>query len=78
MPNEKEGKAGDSLKIDVSDDGQVTLDWDPNDPQWGWLSKCSDEQLQEFVNNAIKLATTQDVTDSDNDGGDRVDLIEDL
>ena len=33
MQNErKEGKAGDSLKIEVNDDGQVTLDWDSNDP----------------------------------------------
>lgn len=69
MPNEKEGKAGDSLKIDVSDDGQVTLDWDPNDPQWGWLSKCSDEQLQEFVNNALSQLIESDSED-ERDGAD--------
>jgi hypothetical protein len=54
MQNEKkEGKAGDSLKIEVNDDGQVTLDWDSNDPQWNFLSKLSQTEVQEFVNNAI-------------------------
>lgn len=57
MPNEQNGQAGDSLKVDVTDDGQITLDWDPNDPQWGWLSNCTDEQIQQFVTTAIETAT---------------------
>jgi|TARA_B100002019_G_scaffold91961_1_gene79266 hypothetical protein len=55
MPNEKkEGKAGDSLNIQINDEGQVTLDWDNNDPQWNFLSKLSQTEVQDFVNTAIK------------------------
>lgn len=54
MPNEqKEGRAGDSLKIQV-DDGQVTLDWDRNDPMWNFLNNLTQEQLQDFVNESIE------------------------
>ena len=69
MPNETEGQAGDSLKIDVSDDGQVTIDWDPNDPQWGWLSALNDEQLQEFVNNALSQLV-ESSSEDERDGAD--------
>tara|TARA_B100000927_G_scaffold171643_2_gene138420 strand:+ start:11495 stop:11785 length:291 start_codon:yes stop_codon:yes gene_type:complete len=55
MPNEqKEGKAGDSLKIAIGEDGQITLDWDDNDPHWNFLSKLSTNEVQEFVESAIK------------------------
>ncbi len=70
MPNETKGQAGDSLKIDVTDDGQVTIDWDPNDPQWGWLSALNDEQLQEFVNNALSQLIERDERDGTDDLGD--------
>ena len=44
-----EAKAGDSLQVLVSDEGKIELSYDKNDPHWGWLAKCSDEELQEFI-----------------------------
>lgn len=74
MPNEqKEGKAGDSLKIQV-DDGQVTLDWDRNDPMWNFLNNLTQEQIQDFVNESIKhgLQTTNLDGETDAREGDGV------
>jgi hypothetical protein len=74
MPNEqKEGKAGDSLKIQV-EDGQVTLDWDRNDPMWNFLNNLTQEQLQEFVNESIEhgLSTTDLSGETDAREGDGV------
>ena len=48
-----EAKAGDSLQVLVSDEGKIELSYDKNDPHWGWLAKCSDEELQEFITLAI-------------------------
>ena len=48
-----EAKAGDSLQVLVSDEGKIELSYDKNDPNWGWLAKCSDEELQEFITLAI-------------------------
>ena len=48
-----EAKAGDSLQVLVSDEGKIELSYDKNDPHWGWLAKCSDEDLQEFITLAI-------------------------
>ena len=48
-----EAKAGDSLQGLVSDEGKIELSYDKNDPHWGWLAKCSDEELQEFITLAI-------------------------
>ena len=48
-----EAKAGDSLQVLVSDEGKIELSYDKNDPHWGWLAKCSDDELQEFITPAI-------------------------
>ena len=48
-----EAKAGDSLQVLVSDEGKIELSYDKNAPHWGWLAKCSDEELQEFITLAI-------------------------
>ena len=48
-----EAKAGDSLQVLVSDEGKIELSYDKNDPHWGWLAKCSYEELQEFITLAI-------------------------
>ena len=26
----------DSLSVNITEDGKVELDWDPNDPRWSW------------------------------------------
>tara|TARA_B100001059_G_C17829879_1_gene583895 strand:+ start:3028 stop:3198 length:171 start_codon:yes stop_codon:yes gene_type:complete len=37
----------DSLKIDYDEDtGQITIDWDKNDPQWSFLNSMSQEEIQ--------------------------------
>mgnify|MGYP001336199443 CR=1 FL=1 len=44
----KEGKAGDSLNVKVSKSGQVTLEWDKNDPKWMFLNKLKTWDFLEF------------------------------
>ena len=50
----KEGKAGDSLNVKVSKSGQVTLEWDKNDPHWSFLGQLSDDQINEFIQTALE------------------------
>ena len=47
MPK-KEAKAGDSLKVAVID-GKIYLEYDKNDPHWGWLHHATDQQIEEFI-----------------------------
>ena len=48
-----EGKAGDSLNVKVSKSGQVTLEWDKNDPKWMFLNKLNNDQIQQFIKAAF-------------------------
>ena len=50
----KEGKGGDSLKLEVTEDGKVTLEWDKNDPHWSFLGQLSDDQINEFIQTALE------------------------
>ena len=44
-----EGKGGDSLKLEVTEDGKVTLQWDKNDPRWAMLNGLSQAQLEQII-----------------------------
>ena len=52
-----EAKAGDSLQVLVSDEGKIELSYDKNDPHWGWLAKCSDDELQAVSYTHLTLPT---------------------
>jgi hypothetical protein len=45
----------DSLKVNVNDDtGEITLEWDPEDPRWGFLSGLTEEELSSMITGAIQ------------------------
>lgn len=44
----------DSLKVTENEDGSFTLEWDKDDPKWAFLNKLSDEEIQEYVQEAIE------------------------
>ena len=37
----------------------MNLEWDENDPQWGFLSLMSDDDIREFVTTAITKAAEE-------------------
>lgn len=45
----------DSLKVEVNDEtGQITLDWDANDPNWSWLNDLTSEQVGDIITEYLK------------------------
>ena len=44
----------DSLKITQNDDGSLSMNWDPQDPNWAWLNGLTDEQVKIIMEQAIK------------------------
>lgn len=49
-----ETTAEDSLKIEERADGSFSIDWDPNDPRWCWMNGLSEEEVAQFVHDAIE------------------------
>jgi hypothetical protein len=44
----------DSLVIEERADGSFSIDWDPNDPKWSWMNGLSEEEVAQFVHDAIE------------------------
>jgi hypothetical protein len=44
----------DSLVIEERADGSFSIDWDPNDPKWSWMNGLSEEEVGQFVHDAIE------------------------
>ena len=44
----------DSLKIEERADGSFSIDWDPNDPRWSLMNALSEEEVAQFVHDAIE------------------------
>ena len=44
----------DSLKITQNEDGSLSMDWNPKDPNWSWLNDLTDEQVKIIMEQAIK------------------------
>jgi len=55
-----EARSGDSLKVHYNEEThEMNLEWDENDPQWGFLSLMSDDDIREFVTTAITKAAEE-------------------
>lgn len=40
----------DSLKIDYNEEtGEITLEWDPEDPQWKFLGGLTPEEIRDMI-----------------------------
>lgn len=51
----------DSLKIDYDEDtGQITIDWDKDDPNWNFLNKMSHEEIQTMIITNLEELVKQD------------------
>jgi len=44
----------DSLVIEERADGSFSIDWDPNDPKWSWMNGLTEEEVAQFVHDAIE------------------------
>ena len=44
----------DSLKVEQNEDGTFTLEWDKEDPHWKFLNDMSSEEIQTFIETAVK------------------------
>lgn len=44
----------DSLKISENEDGSFKVEWDPQDPMWSFLNHMTEEQAEEWFNEALE------------------------
>ena len=42
------------IKVTENEDGSFTLEWNKNNPQWSFLNDMTQEELADFVNQAIE------------------------
>jgi hypothetical protein len=53
----------DSLKVNVNDEtGEVTLEWDPEDPVWGFLSGLTEEDISTMITDALQEAINREMS----------------
>jgi len=55
----------DSLKVNYNEEtGEMTLDWDPQDPKWSFLNDLTEDQISDMVVGSLKerLACEQNET----------------
>jgi hypothetical protein len=54
----------DTLKVDFNEEtGEVTLDWDPEDPKWSFLNDLTEEEIGDMVIKSLKEAIARDSND---------------
>lgn len=44
----------DSLKISENEDGSFKVEWDPQDPMWAFLNHMTEEEAEEWFNQALE------------------------
>ena len=44
-----------SLKINQNDNGSFTVEWDKKDPDWMFLNQLKSEEIQDMIQEVIKL-----------------------
>ena len=44
-----------SLKINQNKDGSFTVEWDKQDPEWGWMNNLTSKEIQGIMEEAIKM-----------------------
>lgn len=43
-----------TFKVSMTDDGELTLEWDPKDPRNALFNNLSEEQLQELISKSLQ------------------------
>lgn len=55
----------DSLKVDYNEEtGEVTLDWDREDPKWSFLNDLTDEQIGDMVVKSLQDALARETNET--------------
>lgn len=44
----------DSIRVTENEDGTFTLKWNPEDPKWQFLNEMPQEEVENFVNEALR------------------------
>tara|TARA_B100000927_G_C16301500_1_gene403638 strand:+ start:174 stop:323 length:150 start_codon:yes stop_codon:yes gene_type:complete len=44
-----------SLEVKQNDNGSFTVEWDKKDPDWMFLNQLTSEQIQDMIQEIIKL-----------------------
>ena len=52
-----------TFKVTMSDDGELTLEWDPKDPRNALFNDLTEEQLSQLITDSIQ-ALIHESTDS--------------
>ena len=55
--------AADSLKVEQNADGTFTVEWDKNDPNWSWMNNHTSKEIQDLVQEAVKLGLNNAIPD---------------
>jgi len=55
--------AADSLKVEQNADGTFTIEWDKNDPNWSWMNNHTGKEIQDLVQEAVKLGLDNAIPD---------------
>jgi len=46
----KETTEDDGLKVNYDDEtGQISLEWDPQDPTWNWLGDLTEDEVKDII-----------------------------
>ena len=53
----------DSLKVEQNADGTFTIEWDKNDPNWSWMNNHTSKEIQDLVQEAVKLGLDNAIPD---------------
>lgn len=55
----------DSLKVDYNEEtGEITLDWDREDPNWSFLNDLTDQQIGDMVIESLKDALARETNET--------------
>lgn len=55
----------DSLKVDFDEEtGQVTLDWNPEDPKWSFLNDLTEDEISDMVIKSLKDALARETDET--------------
>jgi len=55
----------DSLKVDYNEEtGEITLDWDHNDPNWSFLNDLTDQEIGDMVIQSLKDALARETNET--------------
>ena len=63
MSATNQNQKNDSFRVNYNEEThELQLEWDPNDPQWNWLSSLTEEDISNMLKNHLNKLEEQDGT----------------